>query len=69
MIIDRTAPEGNAYAIMGTVTALMRASGCADELPAIMVRMRSGDYNNLCRIATEVSNGSITFCDGEEDDE
>lgn len=69
MIIDRSSPDGNAFAIMGYVRTLLRAAGRADELPAVLERMQSGDYDNLCAVAEEVSFGSIQFSDGEEVEE
>lgn len=68
MEIDTKAPEGNAFAIMGVVQKLLRDTGRADEIKAAMERMESGDYQNLCDVATEVSHGSITFVSGGDDD-
>jgi hypothetical protein len=59
MDIDSRAPEGNAYVIMATVHRLLRETGRFDEWPGIKTRMQSGDYNNACDVAEEVSFGSI----------
>jgi hypothetical protein len=69
MEIDARSPDGNAFAIMGYVSRLLKAAGREDELPAVMERMRSGDYRNLCAVAEEVTFGSIKVVnlDGEDD--
>lgn len=59
MKIYANRPEGNAFTIMGTVRSLLAQTGRKDEIPAVMERMTSGDYDNLCAVAEEVSNGSI----------
>ena len=59
MEIDARSPDGNAFVIMGHVRNLMKAAGRADEIPRVMERMKSGDYSNLCRVAEEVTFGSI----------
>ncbi len=59
MKISACRPEGNAYAVMGHVESLLRSTGRRDEIPAIMERMKSGDYRHLCRVAEEVSFGTI----------
>ena len=47
-IIDCNAPEGNAFAIMG----LARKWGIqlGKDVKAIGEEMRSGDYENVCRV-------------------
>lgn len=67
MDIDAKAPEGNAWFIMGVVSDLMRATGRGDEMDAIRKRMMAGDYDNLCDVAEEVSNGSIKVVNRGED--
>lgn len=70
MIVDTRSPQGSAFQVMGLVGALLKQTGRNDEWPAIRERMMSGDYANLCAIATEVSFGSIEFTDdADEDDE
>lgn len=59
MIIRKDSPAGNAFAVMGTVRSLLKEVGRQEEWPAIQARMMAGDYDNLCSIAEEVSNGSI----------
>ncbi len=69
MEIDARSPDGNAFVIMGYVQSLLSEAGRKDEIPAVMERMRSGDYANLCAVAEEVTFGSITVvdydCDGD----
>ena len=60
MRIDAKGPYGNAYSIMADVSQLLEAAGREKEVPAVMHRMRSGDYSNLCDVAEEVTHGSIT---------
>ena len=69
MIIDVTSPDGNAFAIIGYVRRLLKAAGREDEIKATVDRMMSGDYANLCAVATEATNGSIEFYDPREDEE
>lgn len=59
MDIDAKKPEGNAYAIMGVVSNLLKECGRKDEIETIMSEMVSGDYNNLCDVAERVTYGSI----------
>ena len=69
MKINRRGPQGNAWIIIAYVRELIVKSGREKEWPKIDKRMRSGSYENLCKVATEVTFGSITFTDGPEDDE
>lgn len=59
MQIDATAPEGNVYFIMAAVRRLLIDIGREDKWPAIEARMKSGDYNNACDVAEEVTHGSV----------
>ena len=67
MRIDIGLPEGNAYSILRVVQKLLRDTGQNDKIDEVMTRMKSGDYDNLCAVATEVSRGSITFYNSNED--
>jgi len=67
-VINRRAPEGNAFAIMALVQRLLKDTGRKDEWPEVEQRMTSGDYDNLCQVAEEVSHGSISFEDDWEDE-
>ena len=67
MEIDHSGPEGNAFAIMGVVKNLLKDSGRSDEIKDTMDLMMSGDYDNLCAVAEEVSFGTITFVDDDGD--
>ena len=68
MIIDKSAPEGNAFAVMGFVRRLLKETDRLDEWPAAQERMQSGDYNNLCAVASEVTYGAIEFIGPDADD-
>ena len=68
MNIDTSGPQGNAWAIMGIVSDLLKRTDRKDEVKEVMDRMMSGDYENLCEVATEVSNGVITFDDEDDGD-
>lgn len=61
MIIDRSSPDGNAFAIMAIVKRLLKESCREADWPDAQERMMSGDYENLCSVATEVTYGSIEF--------
>lgn len=61
IIIDRTAPEGNAFSIMATVQRLLRDIGRQDDWDDARRDMMSGDYEHLCEVAEKVSAGSIRF--------
>ncbi len=74
MEIDARGPDGNAFAIIGYVRRLLKKADREDEIAEACYRMMSGDYNNLCQVAEEVTNGSITVVnrpgdpDREDDD-
>jgi hypothetical protein len=59
MIIRKESPQGNAFGVMAAVHQLLKAVDRNDEWPEIQERMMSGDYENLCKIAKEVTFGSI----------
>lgn len=59
MTIKKNSPQGNAFYIMGVVYKLLKEVNRGDEWPAIQKRMMGGDYDNLCRVAKEVTFGSI----------
>lgn len=65
MKIYRNGPRGNAHMVMARVRELLEATGRKAELPSVMARMRSGDYENLVAVAKEVSFGSIEVVDDE----
>lgn len=60
MEIDATSPDGNAFTIIGLVKRILEETNRIDEWPDIEERMMSGDYNNLCDVAEEVTYGTIT---------
>ena len=46
--------DGNAFAIMGRVSAAMRRAGCTSEdISAYTTAATSGDYSNLLRVTSE----------------
>ena len=50
--VQLTGEDGNAFAIMGTVTkALRRAKVSADEIAEYRAQSMSGDYDNLLQVA------------------
>lgn len=63
MEIDLASPSGNAWVIMGYTHELIRAAKRDDEWPDIYRRMMGGNYNNVLKIATEETYGSLTFYD------
>lgn len=69
MEIDAKTPEGNSLVIMGIVSQLLEDSGRSDEIKDVMERMKSGNYGNLCKVAEEVTFGSITVVNRGEDHE
>ena len=60
MEIDAKSPDGNATVIMCYVWRLLMDTGQADKWPDAEKRMKSGNYDNLCKVAEEVTHGSIT---------
>lgn len=49
--IDLTGPQGNAFFLMGTAQSLARQLN--RDADAIIVRMKSGDYENLVKVFDE----------------
>lgn len=67
MEIDVSSPDGNSFVIMGYVICLLRDAGRGKEILGVLKRMQSGDYENVKKVAEEVTYGSITFYDSIED--
>jgi hypothetical protein len=61
MEIDIRQPEGNAFAIMGVVRRYLRQTNQKDKIEEVLAEMMSGDYENLCEVAENVTHGAITF--------
>lgn len=59
MEIDAKSPQGNAVYIIGMVCRLLKEVGREDEVAGVRDSMMSGDYDNLCKVAEEVTFGSI----------
>lgn len=60
-VIDKKGPQGNAYYILGVTKRILEQTGREEEWPAVEERMTSGDYDNLCAVAEEVTHGSVSF--------
>ena len=59
MEIDAKSPQGNAFYIIGAVCRLLKEVGRDSEVAAVREKMMSGNYDNLCEVAEEVTFGSI----------
>lgn len=66
MKIYSNRPEGNAFAIIGTVRKLFKETDRMDEWPAVSERMMNSDYANLCAVVKEVTFGSIEVVSADE---
>ena len=52
--VDLVGRDGNAFAIMGRVASALEDAGCSREhVDAYYEDSKSGDYNNLLRVACE----------------
>ncbi len=69
MEINIAGPDGNVFVIMGVARKLLEDTHRGDEIPLAMKRMQLGTYGEALAVATEVSNGSITFYDSRKDDD
>ena len=70
IIIRTDRPEGNAFCIMATVRDVLRQLGrTKKEQDEAAERMRSGDYENLCVVAKEVTLGLVEVRGPDEDEE
>jgi hypothetical protein len=61
MDINIDGPDGNAYAIMGYVSRLLKECGRGAEVKSVLDEMKSGDYENLLKVAERATNGSLRF--------
>ena len=59
MKIDAQSPNGNGLEIMGGFQQLLKDADRENEIENVMKRMMSGNYDNLCNVAEEVTHGSI----------
>jgi len=60
LMIDSTSPQGNAFAVMGLVKKVLQEMGKSKtEINEAMEAMQSGDYDNLCEIASDVTDGFV----------
>lgn len=58
--IDCTAPEGNAFYILGVVAKILRNSGRSDLVSEYETKATSSDYEHLKDVSKEYIN--IKFC-------
>ena len=60
VLIDSTSSEGNAFYIMGIVKKVLQQMGeSKTEIEKAMRKMESSDYENLCRVANEITDGFV----------
>lgn len=57
--ISKSAPEGNAFNIMGQVKSVLRQTDQGDRIDDVMKKMMAGDYDALCKTAEEETFGLI----------
>lgn len=53
IVIDRNKPEGNAFGIMAAVRKELELIGRGHQFKEFEEKATQGDYDNLCRLATE----------------
>lgn len=61
IIIDRSGPNGNAFAIMGFVKKHLEDMGRGHIWPNTQKKMMEMDYDALCRHATFITRNMIKF--------
>jgi len=67
LMIDSTSPQGNAFAVMGLVKKVLQEMGKSKtEINEAMEAMQSGDYDNLCEIASDVTDGFVKVVFGRQ---
>jgi len=54
--VELVGQDGNAFAIMGRVTAALKRAGHADAVKPYMDEAMSGDYDNLLRVTCATVN-------------
>ena len=59
IIIDAKSPDGNAFLIMAAVRRFLIQKGREDEWEKVQDEMMSGDYNELCDLAEDVTDSAI----------
>lgn len=53
--LNLNSPDGNAFAIMGTVKKVLEVAKVSEGvIDSILKEMKSGDYDNLCEIAGRI---------------
>lgn len=66
MEIDLNSPQASAFAVMSYVKSYLKQTDRFSEWPDTQKQMMAGDYDDLCRIATKISHGFISFVDDRE---
>ena len=62
MIINKSGPMGNAFSVLGHTAKVLKQMGLTkDEIDVILEGMQSDDYEHLCEVAEESTNGIIQF--------
>jgi hypothetical protein len=60
LMIDSTSSQGNAFFIIGMVKKILQEMGKSKiEIIEAVEKMQDGDYDNLCRVANEVTDGFV----------
>tara|TARA_R100000789_G_C2961933_1_gene138199 strand:- start:3 stop:197 length:195 start_codon:yes stop_codon:yes gene_type:complete len=60
LMIDSTSSQGNAFFIIGMVKKILQEMGKSKtEITEAVEKMQDGDYDNLCTIANEVTDGFV----------
>jgi|TARA_Y100000296_G_scaffold59850_1_gene69215 hypothetical protein len=60
LMIDSTSSQGNAFFIIGMVKKILQEMGKSKiEITEAVEKMQDGDYDNLCRVANEVTDGFV----------
>ena len=63
MDVRSNQPEGNAYSIINTVARFLKEVGRDDEIDSTIKNMKSGNYEHLCKVARDITNGVISVAD------
>lgn len=62
IIIDKSGPNGNAWAILGIVDTVLKDMGSSKEWrDMVRDRMMARDYDALCKLAEDVTDGNVRF--------
>lgn len=67
--VELVGQDGNAFSIMGRVSAALKKAGHADAVKPYMDEAMSGDYNNLLRVTCATVNVGGRDNDWDDEDE